>query len=149
MQVDLLKKVNNNLKVVCIDMLRQLSDISRAGRYLRETYKMVIEEIFKKGHEQGVCYVCIHHLNREDARKGKQPRIENMQETSDAEGIADLILFCHRPSIYDSENPDQSTHLIIVKQRDWGRWDGKYVKLDLIGDHKFEESDEPMDGLPF
>ena len=151
MQVDLLKKVNNNLKVVCIDMLRQLSDISRAGRYLRETYKMVIEEIFKKGHEQGVCYVCIHHLNREDARKGKQPRIENMQETSDAEGIADLILFCHRPFVYDSGETDLTTHLIMAKQRDWGKFDNRHISLSLEGDHKFieVENDEPADGLPF
>ena len=150
MQVDLLKKVNDNLKVVCIDMLRQLSDISNAGKYLRETYKRVIEDIFKKRHEQGICYVCIHHLNREDARKGKKPRIENMQETSDAEGIADMILFCHRPAVYDENETDKTTHLLIGKQRDWGRWDGKYVYLKLTGDHFFEEDELQNTGdLPF
>jgi replicative DNA helicase len=148
--VDLIRKTNPNLKIVCIDMFKYLKEIMIGG-WNRETISNLVDRIFQTGKEQGVCYVVLHHLTKAvDKRRPPIPRQGDLLESSAFEGDADLILLCYRPMKYKKEGElDESTWLIIGKQRDQGKYDEQYINLVIESEYKFVEELELTGDIPF
>jgi len=142
-----IKQGGSNLRIVLIDMFSHLREISTSIRNRREVIESVITRMDIAAKEQEVCYVVLHHLGKQvERRQSTVPKMSDLLEATRFEGTADLILFCHRPAVYDANCGDDTTHVIIGKQREGGKHVGKVVRLRMIGDHKFVEDIE-SDGL--
>jgi replicative DNA helicase len=62
--------------------------------------------------------IALSQLSREVEKRGdKLPVLSDLQDSGAIEQDADVIMFIYQPSMYKTDEQDQSAHLIIAKQR--------------------------------
>lgn len=83
---------------------QQVSTISRR-------LKMISKEI-------GVPVIALAQLNRDvEKRENKRPRLSDLRESGAIEQDADVVMFIHRPELYDPKDRPGEAELIVAKNR--------------------------------
>ena len=66
----------------------------------------------------GIPVVILSQLNRGvEQREDKRPRLSDLRESGAIEQDADIVLFLHRPEVYDPEDRPGEAELILAKNR--------------------------------
>ena len=111
------KVQHSNLELVVVDYI-QLIPVE--GRF--ESRQQAIAEISRQlkllAGEAGIVMLAISQLNRAvEVRQDKRPMLSDLRESGCLEQDADMVAFVYRPGLYDEEEDQQLTELIIRKQR--------------------------------
>lgn len=123
-------------KVVFIDYLQMIRyDLGGTGnRY--EKIGEITKNIKILTKELDIPIICTATLNRDlEKRENKRPGLSDLRESGDIEYDADVVMFLHRPGVYDIEIDESDTELIIAKGRNIGtgivklRYDPKTVSF--------------------
>jgi replicative DNA helicase len=78
----------------------------------------VSRELKRLARELSVPVVAVSQLSRNlETREDKVPRLADLRESGQIEQDADVVLFLHRPIVYDSEADPGLAQVIIAKQR--------------------------------
>lgn len=129
-----LKQRAKRLDLVLIDYLTLMSAGSRTGS--REQEIALISRSLKQcAKELEVPVVALAQLNRNpEARQDKRPMLSDLRESGQIEQDADVVVFVHRPSMYDPDNPDLQglAELILAKQRSGPTG---VIKLAFVSQH--------------
>jgi replicative DNA helicase len=68
--------------------------------------------------ELNIPVLALSQLNRAVEQRGdKIPVLSDLRDSGGIEQDADVVMFIYRRDVHEQENPDQSTDLIIAKQR--------------------------------
>ncbi|MDX8377548.1 MAG: replicative DNA helicase [Mariprofundales bacterium] len=125
-----LKREHKSLGLVVIDYLQLMS-----GRANAERRDLQISEMTRslKGlaKELDVPVIVLSQLNRSlESRADKRPMMSDLRESGAIEQDADVIMFIHRPEVYDKKPENEGlAEIIISKQRNGPIGD---IKLSFI-----------------
>jgi replicative DNA helicase len=119
-KIRMLQKKRPNLKVVGIDYLQLLR--SREKFENRNQEVTAISRTMKLiARETNVCMLILSQLSRAGSQRGrdKRPILTDLRESGSLEQDADVVLFIHRPELYDPKREDLRglAELIVAKQR--------------------------------
>ena len=134
--------------VIIIDYLQYIKTKQRfEKRYLEVGY--ITSELKALAKELNVPIVLLAQLGRKnDAAEDQVPKIEDLRESGNIEQDADIIIFPHRPLVYNNEAVDQTGRswknrgvLYVAKNREGQR----NVKTYFMTDPQFKEfSDDEL-----
>ena len=131
-----MKMEKGGLDLVVIDYLGLMSfegkaenrnlEISAITRYLKQMAREIDCPV-----------VVLSQLNREAARRGKRPMLQDLRDSGSIEQDADLVMFLHRDEYFEEENTTRpgECDVIIAKNRNGPTgtvtltWMGKYTKF--------------------
>ena len=131
-----MKMEKGGLDLVVIDYLGLMSfegkaenrnlEISAITRYLKQMAREIDCPV-----------VLLSQLNREAARRGKRPMLQDLRDSGSIEQDADLVMFLHRDEYFEEENTTRpgECDVIIAKNRNGPTgtvtltWMGKYTKF--------------------
>ena len=104
------------VKLVAVDYIQLLRD---GGHERREAEVSAISRGLKDiGRSLKLPMVVLSQLNRgAEARKDNRPMLSDLRETGAIEQDADLVILMYRKGYYDKESTDNTTELIVAKQR--------------------------------
>ncbi len=132
----------NNLKFIIIDYLQLIKTNQKFGtRDLEVGY--ITGELKNLCKELNVPIILLAQLNRPvKGQKVGSPKLEDLRESGNIEQDADIVIFPHRPTYYDSEACDEDGiswknrgGLIIAKNRE-GQRD---IKIKFQHDESFKK----------
>ena len=105
------------LDLVLVDYL-QLLTTGRAHPNRNEEVGFISAQLKALARELDVPVLAAAQLNRAlEGRADKRPMLADLRDSGRLEQDADLVLFLHRPGLYDSAEPDTLTELIVAKHR--------------------------------
>lgn len=112
-----LKRKRGGLDVVIIDYLQLIEPEDRKAH--RELQISTISRRLKGlAKELQVPVICLSQLNREvERREDKRPKLADLRESGAIEQDADLVMFLHRPEVYDVDDRPGQAELILAKHR--------------------------------
>jgi replicative DNA helicase len=106
---------------------QEVSDISRDLKILAKDLNVPV--------------IALSQLSREVEKRGdKEPVLSDLRDSGAIEQDADVIMFIYQPSMYKTDDEDQSAHLIIAKQRNgplgevWLAFHKTYARFDPLAD---------------
>lgn len=103
--------------LIIIDYI-QLMQADTATENRNQQLTQISASLKNLGRELNVPMVVVSQLSREpEKRQDKRPMLSDLRESGSLEQDADLVLFLYRDSYYDRTNMDDTTELIIAKQR--------------------------------
>lgn len=147
-----LQQAQGELDLIVIDYL-QLCTVAPMGVGRRHENRTQEVSAISRGlktmaKEIGCPVVALSQLSRAaEARDGGEPKLSDLRESGAIEQDADLVVFIHRPELYDKDNPELEglAKLIIAKQRN-----GPVGTVDLVFLKTFTrfESKLPDSGVP-
>lgn len=147
-------KRQGKVKVIIIDYLQHIRTKLRfEKRYLEVGY--ITSELKSLAKELGVPIILLAQLGRKnDADADQVPKMEDLRESGNIEQDADVIIFPHRPWVYNNEATDPTGRswkdrgiLYIAKNREGKR----NVKTYFMTDPQFKEisdDEQANDMLP-
>ena len=94
-------QVPNHLKTVMRE--QQISGMSQHHKLIASTYD--------------IPNVVAAQLNREGERANRRPVLSDLRESGSLEQDADVVVFLHRPSTTDQNDPEEILELIVAKNR--------------------------------
>jgi replicative DNA helicase len=106
----------HGIKIVFVDYLTciKAADSSLTSNHLR--VDSVSKGLLAIAKELKIPIVCLAQLNRNvTTRVDKSPTLADFREGGEED--ADVCLLLHRPRYYDDQSTDDTTHLIIAKNR--------------------------------
>jgi replicative DNA helicase len=96
----------------------------------------VSRELKALAKELRVPVLALAQLNREvEARAVKVPQLSDLRESGSLEQDANIVVFLHRPAVYDPNKPDTTAQLIVAKNRNGKTgscevaWQGAYQRF--------------------
>jgi len=105
------------LDLVLVDYL-QLISTGRTHPSRNEEVGYISGQLKALARELNVPVVAAAQLNRAlEARADKRPTLSDLRDSGRLEQDSDLVLFLHRPGLYDPAEPDTLTELIVAKHR--------------------------------
>lgn len=105
------------LDLVLVDYL-QLITTGRPHPNRNEEVGYISGQLKALARELDVPVLAAAQLNRAlEARADKRPTLADLRDSGRLEQDADLVLFLHRPGLYDPAEPDTLTELIVAKHR--------------------------------
>ncbi len=130
-----LKAQTGHLDLVVIDQLNYIELPKEGKRYGNRDQDLGFITRGLKGMAVALDapVVVLHQLNRaNEKRDDREPRLSDLRDSGNIEQDADLVLFPHRPSYYDTKADDKEklkAVLILAKQRNGptGRANCEYV----------------------
>jgi len=104
-------------------VLDYLQKIRFSGRKRHDLEVAEATGIFKDiAGELGISFILVSQLNRANEKEGKirMPRMSDLRDSGAIEQDADIIMFIHRPEVYDKDNPKikNEAAIDIAKNRD-------------------------------
>jgi replicative DNA helicase len=134
-------KMEKGLGVIMIDYLQLLSSSSRTENRQLEISEMT-RSLKIAARELDVPILVLSQLSRaSEKREGKIPMLSDLRESGSIEQDADVVVFLHRENYYDKNIDDDTTNVIIAKQRMGPtgiinlKWDGahtRFLELDEV-----------------
>lgn len=105
------------IKYVVIDYLQLITgDGSKDGR--TEVVSNISRQIKGLARSLGIVIFVVSQLNRKsEERTNHRPMLSDLRESGQIEQDADMVLFIHRPEVYDSEDRQGEADLIVGKHR--------------------------------
>lgn len=107
------------------------SDNTRRNGSRQEDVSEISRETKLMAGEFDVPYFAVSQLNRGlEARPNKRPMLSDLRESGAIEQDSNLILFVHRPSVYDPTMPENEAEIILAKNRNgatvtvYADWEG-------------------------
>jgi replicative DNA helicase len=133
--------MEKGLGVIMIDYLQLLSSSSRTENRQLEISEMT-RSLKIAARELDVPILVLSQLSRaSEKREGKIPMLSDLRESGSIEQDADVVVFLHRENYYDKNIDDDTTNVIIAKQRMGPtgiinlKWDGahtRFLELDEV-----------------
>jgi replicative DNA helicase len=110
-------KRRNGVGMVIIDYLQLIEpEDKRAPR--EQQIAQITRRLKFLAKELEVPVVALSQLNRAvDARPDKRPRLSDLRESGAIEQDADIVMFLHRPDVYDPEDRPNEAEVIVAKHR--------------------------------
>ncbi len=110
-------KRRSNIGLVIIDYLQLIEPEDK-----RNPREQQIAQITRRlkflAKELHVPVIALSQLNRAvDARPDKRPKLSDLRESGAIEQDADIVMFLHRPDVYDPEDRPNEADVIIAKNR--------------------------------
>ncbi len=150
-----LHQARGALDLIVVDYL-QLATVAKAGsggRHENRTQEVsAISRGLKALAKETRCpVIALSQLSRAaESREGGEPKLSDLRESGAIEQDADLVVFIHRPEMYERNNPELEglAKLIVAKQRN-----GPTGDIDLVflkNCTRFEEraNESDMSGPP-
>lgn len=105
--------------VVIVDYVQLLKGESSRRNDNREQEVANISRTLKQlAQEMNIPVIALAQLNREvERRTSHVPMLSDLRESGALEQDADMVIFPHRPSLYDATKPDTLMELYIAKNR--------------------------------
>jgi replicative DNA helicase len=123
-------KMEHNIQLIVLDYLTLIRGTQRRA----ENRNMEISEIARSlktlAKELAIPIVVISQLSRAiEKRSTQMPMLSDLRDSGEVEQIADLVLFVHRDSYYDSsvDPVSNAAQIIIEKHRN-----GRTGRIDLV-----------------
>lgn len=109
--------MRSDADIVFIDYLGLINSYSNKGTY--ERFSEISRNIKLLAMESNKPIVALHQLNREfQNREDKTPRLSDIRDSGKIEQDADMVLFVHRPGIYEPDKYGKDElYFIIAKNR--------------------------------
>lgn len=123
-------------EIAFIDYLQLIAPMDT--RQIREQQVSSITRKLKTtARELGICIVALSQLSRAlELRTVKIPQLSDLRESGSIEQDSDVVLFLHRPHVYDQREPETNAVVIVAKQRsgptgaaalEWRGWCTEFV----------------------
>jgi replicative DNA helicase len=128
------------LSLIIIDYL-QLCEVAGVSENQRERAVAKISRSMKRLAQQlHVPVMALSQLNREcEKRQDKRPQLSDLRESGAIEQDANVVMFLHRPELFDTDAEVGAAELIVAKNR--GGSVGM-LALKFIGEHvRFADAD--------
>jgi len=110
-------KRRSNLGMVIIDYL-QLIEPEDKKSPREQQIAQITRRLKFLAKELDIPVIALSQLNRGvDARPDKRPRLSDLRESGAIEQDADIVMFIHRPDVYDPEDRPNEAEIIIAKHR--------------------------------
>jgi replicative DNA helicase len=108
------------IEAIFVDYLQLLR-----GHFVRHTRQEEVAEISMElkalAKELQIPVVALSQLSRQvEQRRGKRPQLADLRESGQIEEVADMVIFIHRPSVYEllpSPEEDGVAEVILAKNR--------------------------------
>lgn len=106
------------LSLVVCDYL-QLCEVNGVPEQFRERAVAKLSRSFKRLAQQlGIPVLALSQLNRDvEKRQSKRPVLSDLRESGAIEQDANVVMFLHRPDVYDPEDRPGEAEVIIGKNR--------------------------------
>lgn len=130
-------QAENGLDLIIIDYLQLMTTRERADNREQEIAR-ISRGLKALAKEMNCPVIALSQLSRAlEGRRDKRPMLSDLRESGAIEQDADVVMFLYRESYYDLSNSDDSTEVIIAKQRNG---ETGTVRLDFRGEYmRFEE----------
>lgn len=128
-------KMDKGLGVIMVDYLQLLSSSVRTENRQIEISEMT-RSLKLAARELDVPILVLSQLSRAtEKREGKIPMLSDLRESGAIEQDADVVIFLHRENYYNNEVDDNTTKVIIAKQRMGPtgmvnlKWQGEFTRF--------------------
>lgn len=110
-------KRRHNLRMVIIDYLQLIEpEDKRAPR--EQQIAMITRRLKFLAKELQTPVIALAQLNRGvELREDKRPKLADLRESGAIEQDADIVMFLHRPEMYDPEDRPGEAEIIVAKHR--------------------------------
>ncbi|MSR57375.1 MAG: replicative DNA helicase [Planctomycetaceae bacterium] len=110
-------KRKNNIRLVVIDYLQLIEpEDKRAPR--EQQIAAITRRLKFLAKELQLPVIALAQLNRGvELREDKRPRLADLRESGAIEQDADIVMFLHRPEMYDPEDRPGEAEVIVAKHR--------------------------------
>lgn len=109
--------LTNGVKIIFIDYLTNIKCFENLNNN-HERINYISQGLLDISQSLNVPVVCLAQLNRGSSiRIDKTPCLSDFRESGGIEESADICMLLHRPKYYDDSVPDDSTHVIVAKNR--------------------------------
>jgi len=115
-----LMKKRNKCDMVIIDYLQLITpSSSRSNRNREQEVTEMSRKLKVAAKSLRVPFIVLCQLNRDIEKRGKnsEPQLSDLRESGAIEQDADMVIFIHRPEMYDDEAMQNYLELIIRKHR--------------------------------
>jgi len=104
------------VRLIVVDYLQLVRGTSKFGK--REETGEVSAALKAIGRDLNVPLIALSQLNRRaEDRPDNRPKLSDLRESGDIEQDADVVILLYRESYYNKESRDNTTEIIIAKQR--------------------------------
>jgi replicative DNA helicase len=137
-------QMQGGLGMVVVDYLQLLLPSRRKDSRQQEVAD-ISRDLKVLAKELNIPVLALSQLNRAVEQRGeKVPVLSDLRDSGGIEQDADVVMFIYRKDLCERENPDQSTDLIVAKQRNGPTGNIKllfqktYARFDpLANDHQY------------
>jgi replicative DNA helicase len=112
-------KAEHDVRLLIIDFLTLIKGSQKRPESRYHEISEIARMLKAMAKELRIPVIVISQLNRSiEQRHDQLPKMSDLRESGEIEQMADLILFVHRPSYYDSSmGEDNSAQIIVAKHR--------------------------------
>lgn len=122
-----------NLGLVVVDFLTLIKDKRQGNVSTADHVGEIAKRLQETAKELNVPFVVLSQMNRGiETREKKRPKLSDLRDSGNIEEAADNVIFVHRPSYYDENEPKDVANLYIDKQRDGPTGAVKLLYYDMI-----------------
>jgi replicative DNA helicase len=108
----------NGVRFVIADYLQLIDAEMKRGMLREQAVSAVSRELKRLAMELSIPVLVLSQLNREvEKRNDKRPQLSDLRESGAIEQDANVVMFLHRPDMYDAEDRPGQADLIIAKNR--------------------------------
>jgi replicative DNA helicase len=108
----------HGVRFVVADYLQLVDAESKRGMLREQAVASVSRELKRLAMELKIPVLVLSQLNREvEKRDDKRPKLSDLRESGAIEQDANVVLFLHRPDVYDPEDRPGEAELIVAKNR--------------------------------
>ncbi|GDY09722.1 MAG: replicative DNA helicase [Planctomycetota bacterium] len=105
------------LSIIIIDYLQLIEPEEKAAPREQQV-SLITRRLKYLSKELNVPVIALAQLNRGvELREDKRPRLADLRESGSIEQDADVVMFLHRPALYDPEDRPGEAELIVAKNR--------------------------------
>lgn len=107
----------HGLDCIVVDYLQQLSPSRKTGNRVQEVSE-ISRDLKRLAKELGVPLIVLSQLSRDlEKREDKRPMLSDLRDSGAIEQDADVVVFLYRQSYYDKASTDDTTEVIVAKNR--------------------------------
>ena len=112
--------MRSDADIVFIDYLGLINSYGNKGTY--ERFSEISRNIKLLAMESNKPIVALHQLNREfQNREDKTPRLSDIRDSGKIEQDADMVIFVHRPAMYEPDKYSEEDMRVIVAKNRFGK----------------------------
>lgn len=112
--------MRSDADIIFIDYLGLINSYSNRGAY--ERFSEISRNIKLIAMASNKPIVALHQLNRDfQNREDKTPKLSDIRDSGKIEQDADMVIFVHRPGIYEPEKYSKETLQMIIAKNRFGK----------------------------